>query len=60
MMTSDAPFRIKLIENIVGKEENAGNQVFLPLSLNVFYPIKDRVIILAPLDLLPAKCYEFG
>ena len=45
-MTTFDDLRKKPFENIVGKEENAGNKHFL-LFHNVFYPMKDNFNILS-------------
>ena len=47
-------------ENVVGKEENAGNNHFLPFP-QCFLPCQRHFFaILAPISIVVCKCFEFG
>ena len=49
----------KPFENIVGKEENAGNQHFLPFP-HVFYPSQKEFLLLRYIYFVVCKCFQFG
>ena len=49
----------KLLENIVGKGENAGDQHFR-LFLQCFYPFQQECLFLSYIYFVVGKCFQFG
>ena len=50
----------KSFENTVGKGEIAGNQHFVFLPHNVFYPIKERNQHFSSIKFVVCQCFQFG
>ena len=50
----------KACEIIVGKGENAGNQHFLLVPHNVFWPIKEKNHHFSNIKFVVCKCFQFS